>query len=188
MSSKKVIIIDPGHGLGNRKRGVYDPGAAAAGVTEAGIVMDWADELREILQARGYRVVRTRIDERDAAPVGERAGLARAYGGQVMLSLHCNAAAGSARGTECFYRGSIHRPTAAALSATVAASMSTIDRGAKLEASSQHARLAVMAFQPCFLLEIGFIDHPLERVKMLTPSIRRGACSGIAEILQRVVD
>ncbi|RYD39438.1 MAG: N-acetylmuramoyl-L-alanine amidase, partial [Verrucomicrobiaceae bacterium] len=84
-----TIIIDPGHGMSNRRSGVFDPGAVSAGVCEAGIAMDWANELRGILRAAGHTVVRTRIDHNDPAPVGKRAAIARQYGGEIMVSLHC---------------------------------------------------------------------------------------------------
>lgn len=66
-----TIILDPGHGMSNRERGVYDPGAVYGGVTEAGIAMVYANELRSILLGRGHRVIRTRTDDKDPAPVSD---------------------------------------------------------------------------------------------------------------------
>ena len=108
-----TIILDPGHGMSNKRSGVFDPGAVSAGVREADIVMDWANELRGILRAAGHKVVRTRIDHSDPAPVGKRAAIARQHGGEIMISLHCNAATGQASGTETFYRGEANRAMAA---------------------------------------------------------------------------
>ena len=103
-----VICLDPGHGMSNRKNRLYDPGATAGDVSEANIVMKWANCLRGILLAKGHSVVRTRKDAGDPAPVGQRAGIAKEYGCEIMLSLHCNAADGNANGTETFYRGDEH--------------------------------------------------------------------------------
>jgi N-acetylmuramoyl-L-alanine amidase len=178
-----IIIIDPGHGMGNRRSGRYDPGAAAGGVAEADVAMDWANELRAILRQRGAAVVRTRIDAKDPAPIGKRAGIARAYRGDMMISLHCNAATGKASGTETFYRGMHNRPVAERINAAVVNALGTRNRGAKTEQASQHARLAIMAFQPCFLLEIGFIDHPGDRAKMTDPNLRKAACIALADVL-----
>jgi N-acetylmuramoyl-L-alanine amidase len=100
-----------------------------------------------------------------------------------MLSIHCNAANGQAHGTETFYRGAANKAKAQAINAAVVCAIGTRDRGAKLESSSQHARLAVMAFQPCFLLEIGFIDHIGDRTKMMDPWARREACEALAKVL-----
>ena len=180
-----TIIIDPGHGMGNRRAGVFDPGACSSTVREADIAMDWANELRGILMAAGHRVVRTRIDHKDPAPVGKRAGIARHFGGEIMISIHCNAANGSANGTETFYRGEANRERADALNMAVVQTLGTRNRGTKLESDSQHSRLAVMAFQPCFLIELGFIDHAGDRAKMLDPVLRKLACNAIAQVIGR---
>ena len=179
----KIIIIDPGHGMSNRKSGRYDPGACAYDATEAAIAMDWANELRDILKARKVAVVRTRVDDKDPAPVGQRAAIARRYKGDIMVSLHCNAANGKARGTETFYRGAENKTMAENLNFAVVNSLLTVNRGVKLEAESQHNRLAIMAFQPCFLIELGFIDHDGDRAKMLDPVLRKAACTAIADVL-----
>lgn len=177
------IILDAGHGLSNRKLGLFDPGAVSTGIREADIALDWTNELRAILIGRGVRVVRTRRDHDDPAPVGERAGIARAYQGKVMISFHCNAANGQANGTETFYRGAPNQPHAIAINTAIVQALGTRDRGAKTEASSQHARLAIMSFQPCFLIELGFIDHTGDRAKMLDPTLRLTACQALADII-----
>ena len=178
-----TIILDPGHGMSNRRAGTFDPGAVSNGHREADIVMAWANELRGVLRARGHRVIRTRIDHVDPAPIGKRANIARQYGGDIMLSLHCNAANGTANGSETFYRGSDRKPLAERINGAVVAGLGTRNRGAKTEAASQHTRLAVMAFQPCFLIELGFIDHAGDRAKMLDPVLRKATCGLIADVI-----
>ena len=178
-----TIILDPGHGMSNKKAGVFDPGACAGGAREADIVMDWANELRGFLICMGHRVVRTRVDHRDPAPVGQRASIARQYGGEIMVSLHCNAATGTAQGTETFYRGEKHREMAKRLNDCVVAYLGTKDRGVKTESQSQHKSLAVMAFQPTFLIELGFIDHAGDRAKMQDANLRRKTCEALAKII-----
>lgn len=179
----RTIIIDPGHGMGNKRAGRFDPGAISNGVREADVVMDWANELRDILRARKYRVIRTRAHPNDAAAISQRARIAREYGGDIMLSLHCNSHNGSANGTETFYRGAEHREKAKQITDAVCSSLGTRSRGAKVESQSQHGRLAVMSFQPCFLLEIGFLDHAGDRAKMLSSELRRKACEALADTL-----
>lgn len=187
------ICIDPGHG--NKNRGDrYDPGAVADGVTEAEIVMDWANELRAVLIREGHKVVRTRIDDNDPCPLNRRAKIARDYGCDVMISLHCNAANGRASGTETFYRGSgvkaatfpeakVREALARKVNNAVVQTLGTKDRGVKQEHQTQHGILAVMDFQPCVLLEIGFIDNAGDRLKMLDPALRRKACEALALVL-----
>ena len=178
-----TVILDPGHGLGNRKSGVFDPGAVSNGVREADIVMDWANEIRAFLRSAGYKVIRTRINNQDPAAVSERAAIARQYKGDVMLSIHCNAFNGTAHGTETIYRGEANKAKAERINKAVVDVLGTRNRGAKLESASQHGRLAVMAFQPTFLVELGFIDNDGDRVKMLDPKLRAKACEAIANAL-----
>lgn len=177
------ICIDPGHGMANRKAGTYEPGACAAGETEAGIVMTWGNCLREVLIERGHKVVRTRVDDKDAAPIGKRASIAKDYGCQIMISLHCNAFNGLAEGTETFYRGEENKAKAYALNAAVIEGLGTRGRGVKTEGQSQHTRLAVMSFQPCFLIELGFIDHDGDRAKMLDTDKMRATCEKLAHVI-----
>ncbi|SNX70392.1 N-acetylmuramoyl-L-alanine amidase [Cereibacter ovatus] len=81
-----TVVLDPGHG------GI-DPGAERAGVSEAGLMLTFARELREaLLRDGGFRVVMTR-DEDIFVPLETRITLAREAGGQVLLSLHADALA-----------------------------------------------------------------------------------------------
>lgn len=177
------VCLDPGHGMGNRKSGVYDCGAESHGVEEATVAMDWANELRIILIRDGHKVVRTRINSSDPAPVGRRAGIAKEYNCEVMLSIHCNAADGTAHGTETFYRGAGNKALALAVNDACVAALGTRDRGVKTEEASQHSRLAVLAFPRCVLLETGFIDNAGDRAAITDPVKRRAACEAIAKAL-----
>ena len=178
-----VIIIDPGHGMSNRSSGSYDPGACSGNYTEAQIVMDWANVLREVLKERGVTVVRTRVDSKDPCPVSRRDDIARAYHGDKMVSLHCNAANGKASGVETFYRGTDDKATAKRLTDSLCAVLGLPNRGPKTEHESQHRSLAVMEFDKCWLIEIGFIDNPIDRNKLLDPILRKKACEAIADVL-----
>ncbi len=184
MKKSLTIILDPGHGMSNRTSGLFDPGAVSGNATEADIAMVWTNDLRAILLAAGHVVIRTRVDHKDPAPVGKRATIARRHNGQIMISFHCNAAAGTAQGTETFYRGESHRELAEKLNSAVCSALWTRNRGAKTESSSQHATLAIMAFQPCFLIELGFIDHADDLRKMTNHTLRKAACNAIAREIE----
>ncbi|WP_295314072.1 N-acetylmuramoyl-L-alanine amidase [Roseobacter sp.] len=78
-----VVAVDPGHG------GI-DPGAERDGVTEKELMLEFAFELREVLDAAGVRVALTR--DRDVF-VSLNARVARAHQARadVFLSLHADA-------------------------------------------------------------------------------------------------
>ncbi len=171
--------------MSNRHQNVYDTGAEAAGVTEAAIVMRWANALRIILMRKGHLVVRTRVDDSDPCPVSRRDDVASAYKCERMISLHCNAADGKASGTETFYRGEDDKEMAVNLTAAVCRVLSTKNRGAKTEKESQHPSLAVMEFDKCWLVELGFIDNTADRERLLNFQLMIDACNAIADVITR---
>jgi N-acetylmuramoyl-L-alanine amidase len=181
------IGVDPGHGMSNSIRGKLDTGAVwsrgAERVTEEEIVMEWANELRGVLLRRGHEVVRTRVNRLDPAPVGRRAGIARQFGCDVLISLHCNAANGRASGTETFYRGTLNKPLAVACNEALVSALGTRDRGVKLESQSQHKRLAVLAFPRAVLIELGFIDNATDRALLRDEAKMLLACQALADAI-----
>lgn len=78
-----VVMLDPGHGG-------FDPGAQAGGETEAQLVLTFALELRDALQARGVTVAMTR-DSDVYVRLEQRMTAARQSGAQLLLSLHADA-------------------------------------------------------------------------------------------------
>lgn len=85
-NTKKVIVIDPGHGG-------QDPGAiGVSGVYEKNITLAAARELKKILdQKKGYKVYLTR--NRDVfIPLRERVRIARRYKADLFLSIHADSA------------------------------------------------------------------------------------------------
>jgi N-acetylmuramoyl-L-alanine amidase len=90
-------VIDPGHG--GTEEGAKGPG----GLLEKDVTLALARTVREVLTARGYRVVTTRDSD---ASVGhqDRTATANAAKADVFVSLHMNASRSpSAHGTEVYY-------------------------------------------------------------------------------------
>lgn len=81
-----VIVIDPGHG------GI-DPGAITpAGLQEKDVVFAFAQRLKEQLDATGrFRVRLTRTDDRFLS-LSRRIRIARAFGADLFISVHADAA------------------------------------------------------------------------------------------------
>lgn len=160
------LCIDPGHGMGNRKPGSYDPGAQSAGVSEADVALQIALTGKWLCKQRGIACYLTRETDQDSDPVGQRDDKAEAQGCTHLLSIHLNCADGRASGTETFYRDSADKAWARKVQDAALPAWGLSDRGLKTEAASQHSRLAVLDFDgPAALLEVGFIDHPLDRAR-----------------------
>ncbi|MEO8241209.1 MAG: N-acetylmuramoyl-L-alanine amidase [bacterium] len=85
-SGPLIVVLDPGHG------GI-DPGAERDGRSEAGLMMVFARELKEVLlRAGGFKVILTR-EEDTFVPLETRISIAHQAGAQVFLALHADALA-----------------------------------------------------------------------------------------------
>ncbi|ARU41503.1 hypothetical protein CCB80_10300 [Armatimonadetes bacterium Uphvl-Ar1] len=183
---KKKLCIDPGHGLGNRSKEVYDPGAISAGVSEADIVLAYGLAIKWIGKSRGIDVFLTRESENEVTPVGRRDNLASEAGCDLFVSLHCNAASPSANGTETFYRDDEDKKLAKLLNSAVLAALQFRDRGVKHESKTQHPRLSVLDFDgPACLIELGFISNTNNREKLLLRSSRLAVAHAILDTLEK---
>lgn len=79
-----VVVLDPGHG------GI-DPGAERGGVTEAHLMLRFADEIADSLRGLdGVAVALTRSDD-SFVPLYGRMSIARAAGADLFISLHADA-------------------------------------------------------------------------------------------------
>lgn len=174
------LCIDPGHGLGNKRPGIYDPGAVSGGVTEADVVLAYALAIKFVflrkLVAKGGPhldevLFLTRDESSDVTPVGRRDDLARASGCTHFLSLHLNAGGGT--GTETFYRDDRDQAFARLAHDGVLEALEFDDRGVKHESRTRLGRLAVLDFEgPACLVELGFVDQLSDREKLLRRTSR----------------
>jgi N-acetylmuramoyl-L-alanine amidase len=171
------IAVDPGHGMGNRTKGKYDPGAVASSGTmtyaEADIALRYGLSLNWLLKEKGIRVFMTRSSSADSAPVGQRAAGAEEAGCTHFISLHLNSAGASASGVEVLYRYHDYEPLAAQVSSRVSQFSGIKNRGAK-----QRTDLAVLRFNgPAILVELGFITNKKDRDILLSGREMRIAIS-----------
>ena len=95
-STKKIIIIDAGHGG-------TDPGSVKQGVQEKNINLQIALKLQKRLERKGYKVVMTRTDD-TAISLINRTKLANKAKGDLLISIHQNSFRdASVHGIEVFY-------------------------------------------------------------------------------------
>jgi len=178
------IAIDPGHGMSNRKMGVFDSGATheenGVRFAEAAIVLKYGLALKDVFRARGHEVFMTRDDAGDHAPVGERAANAKNAGSQVFISLHLNDFDDdTANGLEVLFRGNDDKALAQKLQDALVAVTNFKDRKIK-----QRTDLAVLKFQGvAVLIELGFIAHDGNRTVLLNPQKRQEICETVASVV-----
>jgi N-acetylmuramoyl-L-alanine amidase len=179
------IAVDPGHGMGNSERGVYDPGAVrrSGGETyaEADIVLKYGLTLKHLLHQQGVETFMTRTSSADPAAAGGRASRAERAGCTHFVSLHLNSYSKMASGLEVLYRDvSKDRLLAAALQEGLLQVTGFRDRGVK-----ERTNLAVLKFRPgpAALIELGFINNPDERAFVIDRDNRILVCQAIVEVL-----
>ncbi len=187
------LAIDPGHGLGNRKSGVYDPGAVAGGHAEATLALEWALTLKQLATDAGIPCWLTRTSRDYAAPLSSRVARAKANDCTRLISIHCNAYDGTARGTETLYRDGSEQGEAFAMliQRATRSGFSSLDdtwesRGVKPDTASQHSGgLAILrgGVLSC-LVELGFIDNEDDREHLITVEARVAVCSRIVKSLE----
>ena len=140
------IFINPGHG-GN------DCGAVGNGLKERDVVLNIGKRVENYLRAVGYDVKLFQYDG-----LAEICADANAFGADLFVSIHCNAATGKAQGTETyhFYGSNDSRRLAVLIQRQIVNSIAVANRGVK------EAGFYVLANtdMPAVLVETAFIDNP----------------------------
>jgi N-acetylmuramoyl-L-alanine amidase len=184
MPANLKVCIDPGHGMGNRSTGVFDPGCThREGGTlfrEADIVLKYGLALKDILRARGVDVFMIRDDHSDPAPVARRAKMAKDAGCAKYVSIHVNAAeVEQANGIETLYNKDSNLAFAKKVQKALVKATGLRDRG-----TPNRPELAVLKVAgPAVLVELGFIANDKDRETFLDPVIREKICVAIADSL-----
>ena len=160
-SAKLKVCIDPGHGMANRRAGLFDPGCERGELQEADIALIWANALADELKKLGVNVFFTRRDNQKPTPVGSRVGIAVEAGCDLLFSIHVNDADGTtATGTETLYNGEDDIPLAKRCQTALLAGLGLRDRGIK-----QRTDLAVLKFPGrSAMVELGFIGTDAHRI------------------------
>jgi N-acetylmuramoyl-L-alanine amidase len=180
------ICVDAGHGLGNKQKGVFDPGATRKAGTEmfaeADIVLRYAHTLRKILEDGGTSVFMTRTSSADPASINTRTTRAAANGCTSFISLHLNSAdKAQANGVEVLWRDETKdKPLAEALLKALVKVTGFKDRGTK-----QRTDLAVLKFNPgpAVLIEFGFISNDSDRAFLINGTNREKICKAVAKVV-----
>ena len=140
------IFINPGHDPN------IDPGACANGLREADVVLKIGKRVEGYLRAVGYDVKLFQYDG-----LGEICFDANAWKADLFVSIHCNAATGSAKGTETFSSGGAKSTRlATCIQAQLVNSLPVVDRGVK----TANYYVLKNTDAPAVLAETAFIDNP----------------------------
>lgn len=197
-----TVMLDPGHGGSN----LGAPGHVE-GVREKKLTLALARLIRQRLEHDGVSVMTTR-DSDVYLTLPERVRLANAAGAAAFVSLHANATPGhETRGFKAFINSrEVNDIEAHRAGANGDLVDGMVARARVRQVARESARLAQLlrnhlsevrtgdlgtrqfAYDvlegpqmPATLLEIGFIDHPVEGVELLRPEVLRQLAGSIAE-------
>lgn len=181
MKPRLKLAVDPGHGMDNRKPGVFDPGCVRGEIRESGIALAWAQELERACLKRGVHVWLTRRDSVTPAPLNKRVAAAQQNGCTHLISLHVNDAADPrANGVETLVRGPLtdrQRIIPHAVQGLAQNHLGLRNRGVKLRDD-----LAILKHPNSVLLELGFIGSSSDLAAMQCPCCRRNLCAALADL------
>lgn len=180
--SGKTIVIDPGHGYG-KVPDKLDPGGIG-NVTEQSVNLAVSKLLEQKLSAMGANVVRLKT-ESEFILTNTRPVVARSYGADMYLSLHCNSVLNpDAHGVEVYYFTSFSQPLASAINDnivayydyTVYADGTSSSRGAKYS----YYWVTLQQDFPSVLIEMGFVTNERECMVLANPEHQSGIADAIA--------
>ncbi|MDX2064794.1 MAG: N-acetylmuramoyl-L-alanine amidase [Fimbriimonadaceae bacterium] len=174
----KLIVVDPGHGG-------HDSGARAGTAYEKNLALTISRALAKELEASGARVMMTRDDDR-FIPLTERAELANSNRADLFISVHINSSpGGKTSGSITFFHGP--SATKELLARCIQAELAKIDGipsiGTWSDKRIYQSGFAVLRHSkmPGVLLELGFINHPRDRARMLKPDYPAAVAKAVTQ-------
>lgn len=172
------LCLDAGHGMSNRKPGLYDPGASYAGVKEADYVFQLTLAVAALLSAENIPFYCTRARVTASAPLAARVSQAVRQHCTALLSIHLNAANSSdANGFEVLY-GTGGGPLAVKATSLLAGMLPF-----RMRAPVYRPSLAILQFPgPALLVEVGFLSNECDRRLLLDEKHRQEFPAALASV------
>lgn len=173
-SKMKTIVIDAGHGG-------KDPGAlGTTGTREKDFALTMAKKLADRLKGSEVTAVLTRQND-TFIELSERAQIANKLKADAFISIHANSTGtvGSASGTETFYTRPDSKKLADVLHKHMAQATGLKDRGVKV----QNLAVTRETTMPAALLEVGFINHPTDEIKLFDPTFQDKVVEALAKAI-----
>jgi glucan-binding YG repeat protein len=198
-TSKKTIVIDPGHDYGSD----YGAESTIDGVTysETVLNMQVADKLKTELQNRGYNVIMTRnLGEQPSygslmASLTHRVNVANQSNADFYISIHHNSASETAQGVLSLYsqesqddsfggkldsaRIQKSKQIATLINNNIASKLNLNNRGGQ----EQNLFVCRNTNMPAVLVEVGFITNKEEAIRCSDPASQQKVAQAIAEVI-----
>lgn len=175
-----TIVIDPGHGYTGAS--AFDPGAVGH-IKEQEANLAIAKLVAQKLEAKGANVIRLKT-ESETYVTSQRASISRQYRPDIFMSIHCNAAGESARGSEAYYFTPYSQPLAKCVSSRIGAYLGSevhgeggMDRGAKYN----YFFVTQQQDFPSILIECAFVTNYTEAMALANSEHQSGIANAIVQ-------
>jgi N-acetylmuramoyl-L-alanine amidase len=175
----KVIVVDPGHGGS-------DGGAKAGGVHEKDLNLIMGKLIAEKLTQEGATVIMTRKTD-VFIPLTTRAKIANDNDADLFISSHINSTGGSGSqsGTITFHHlgQQISRLLAECIHREVSVVNGLPDIGVWSDGKIYSSGFSVLrnTKMPGVLLELGFINHPVDRARLVTKDFQEKVAAAVVK-------
>ncbi len=191
-TNPRLIVLDPGHGGGDR-------GSVHDGMQEAVLTLDMARRVEALLIARGWQVKMTHNGDHDvhgtprskaeaeamgytspdAFDLQARDDIANAAGARLFVSIHANAFMNSGpNGTTYYY----YTPQSLPFAQEMEQDLDAADLGTKDDGVHKVKYYVVAhANMPAILIETAFLTNPFDRERLASSSWRQHIAEAIAD-------
>lgn len=189
------VFINPGHDIKYDSGAVHYDTNGNVDLRECDVAAKIGTAVQKYLEAAGCESYLMQSDNLAPTPAGrsdydDRQGMtvtetANEWGADIFVSIHCNAASGTARGTEveCYNRMSNGGNLAQCIQSQLINSIDTVDRGVK-----EMADLLVLRYTdtPAVLVETAFIDNDDDMLVLVEhwDDIARAIARGVTDYEQ----
>ena len=182
--SGRTVVLDPGHGGGDR-------GAVAHDVVEAEIVLDLARRIEGRLSAHGVTVVHTRTRHTDPGDDLARARFANDSGADLVLSLHCDSAEqAEASGFATFFYGQERFGAWSAVGEHLAdlIQRESVARTGLADCRTHPRSWGLLQHtqMPAVRVEAGYVSHPEDAARLADPAFRDDIAEAVVIAMQRM--
>jgi N-acetylmuramoyl-L-alanine amidase len=173
----KIIVVDPGHGG-------HDGGARSGGVREKDLNLKIGKLIAERLMAEGATVIMTRSTDVFIS-LNKRAQIANSNQADYFISTHINSTGGAATqsGTITFHHkgNALGKQLASAIQNEIAKVNKLPNKGVWSDGRIYQTGFAVLrqTKMPGVLLELGFINHPKDRARMVTEDFQQSVAAAV---------
>lgn len=186
MQTKKVIVIDPGHGG-------FDPGkVGVTGVLEKEINLKIALKLKEILEKKQYKIIMTRTEDKGLYEEGDsnkkrtdlrnRVEIINQSEAIMAVSIHQNSFSdGSSFGTQVFYHGASEdgKKIANLLQETIKSKIA--DGNHRVAKANESYYMLKKTKCPLVIVECGFLSNAKEEQLLSTEEYQKKMAEAISE-------